>query len=677
MLELQFTYSPWYLVPVALLLALLLYGYYFWRSEFSKKEAWLLASFRFLLLFLLAVFLLRPQWVKRESYALKPILLWLEDQSASMTFHSDSLLWDSMQTSLSLSKEKLAEKYQVQTYGFAETLDRDSVQNNSYTNIQGAIAQAKDLYYSEPLGAMVLISDGIYNQGFSPIDVNSQNLPIFSIAYGNSEQQRDLGIADLRYNKKVSLGRSLSVELDLKAQNALGSQFGIQLSDENGLVISERNFNVNQEDWFESLLLEIPCEKEGMQVYEVQIMATETDANPSNNQASIAFKVQKEAQKVVVYSKGLHPDVKAIRSAIAQDLNYELEYTRQISDKTLDEAQIIVAFDWDASLVAEIANRKIPSLLLAGAKSDLKSLEKLDLGLGWTNELEEQFAEPQNSGLFPWPQTEQELWGDWPPLEGIYGSVEKPNWAEVVFSKRIVDLATEEIIALSGERDGHRLGIIGGRGIWRWRMYDYRQHKNTQAFDNFFRNWMDYLNAQERERALEIEFASNIYEGESSQVIGKLFDPSGKMLNTPDLALELSNKQGEKYDYRFSREANFYRLKLDGLKAGFYEFKASCSLGNQDYRREGRIWVQENTLEQQDLKARRSLLRTLAENSGGQYFELQESQNLDQAILSLNQAQELRERKIKSDLLSKWKLFFVALVLLSLEWFLRKYWGSY
>lgn len=677
MFELQFTYSPWYLVPVALLLALLLYAYYFWRSEFSKKQAWILASFRFLLLFLLAIFLLRPQWVKRESYAIKPILLWLEDQSASMTFHSDSLLWDSMQTSLNQSKQKLGEKYQVQTYGFAETLTRDSSQDNSYTNIQGALAQAQERYYSEPLGAVVLITDGIYNQGLSPLDAKVQNIPIFSLAYGNSEKQRDLGIADLRYNKKVSLGKSLSVELDLKAQNASGTKFRVQLKEQNGQVLSERNFSINREDWFESMLFEIPCEQEGLQVYQVQIRDAEADANVSNNQASIAFKVQKDAQKVVVYSKGLHPDVRAIRSALAQELNYDLQYTRQINAAILDEAQMIIAFDWDDKLIREISQRKIPSLFLAGTNSDLKSLAILDLGLAWTNESEEQFAEPQNSGLFPWPQAEQEMWQDWPPLEGLYGSVEKPSWAEVVFSKRIIDLKTDEIIALSGEREGHRLGIIGGRGIWRWRMYNYRQHKNTQAFDDFFRNWLDYLNGQERERALEIEFAPLIYAGENSQVIGKLFDPSGKMLNTPDLSLQLSSKQGDKYDYRFSKEANFYRLKLDGLKAGFYEYVASCTLGTKTYQREGRIWIQENTLEQQDLKARRSLLMNLAALSGGQYFELQEAGKLTESILSLNQAEELRERKIKSDLLSKWELFFVALVLLSLEWFLRKYWGSY
>jgi len=208
-------------------------------------------------------------------------------------------------------------------------------------------------------------------------------------------------------------------------------------------------------------------------------------------------------------------------------------------------------------------------------------------------------------------------------------------------------------------------------------VYNYQQKGNTQAFDNFFQQWVEYLLAQEREQSLELSFEDPIYEQQKSKLIAKLYDASGKMVNDPELRLKLSGPDNSVYEYNLSREGKYYRLRLDGFKAGLYQYEAITELGGQVIKDEGSIWVQENNLEKRNLISNRELLKNMAQSSGGKYYELSELEMLIQDIKALPAPQEIRERKINIELLSKWELFFVALILLSIEWFLRKYWGHF
>ena len=102
---------------------------------------------------------------------------------------------------------------------------------------------------------------------------------------------------------------------------------------------------------------------------------------------------------------------------------------------------------------------------------------------------------------------------------------------------------------------------------------------------------------------------------------------------------------GETYDYRFSRESNLYRLKLDGLSPGLYSYTASTRLGDRSYEKGGRIWVQENSLEQQDLRARREMLDAMASQSGGKAYELKDWPQMLTDLAQLEAPQQLNEHK--------------------------------
>lgn len=676
MTELSFIYSPLLLIPGTLLLVLGIYFYYFRKPNYSRSQTWILASLRFLALFAILFFLLRPFLLQKETYSIKPRLVWLQDASASMQAHADSLSLDSNLRALKESYPQLDEKYQQSYFTFAEELYEDSTGNVNFSNLYRALNSTVDRFYGEPLAGLVLISDGIYNRGLNPLQAYADSsLPIFSLMHGNRERQSDLAISSLRYNEAISVGRLLSVEIDLKAINAEGSSFELLFLDSDQKVQRRFPFQVSRQDWFESMLLEIPCPEKGLQNYSLVIQSNLKEQNLENNRRDLGFEVIEEAFQTIVYSKQTHPDVNAIRRALSTNPNWDVRYSRDLSTINFEEIKLFVAFDWDEALEEILASRKIPSLYFVNAASPKSTFEELRY---LENEGEEQFADANTDlGLFALSKDFAAKLESWPPLEGVYGEMQKPVWAENVLSKRIGDLALEEPIAFSGSREGRRLGFFLGQGLWSWRVYNYRYAENTTAFDEFFRSWADYLMAQERQEALVLEFEKDIYEGQSSRVIGKLFDASDKLINSPELRLSLEGAKGNSYDFSFSRESNFYRLKLEGLEAGFYQYEATTRLGERDYKKRGRIWVRSNSLEQQDLQARREMLRALAQKTGGKAYELEDWPELIQSLEERAAIGLAAERKNKQELLSIWWLFFVILSCLSAEWFLRKFWGFY
>lgn len=676
MTELSFLYSPLLLIPGALLLVLGIYFFYFRRRVYSKEQTWILAGLRFIALFSILFFLLRPFLLQRESYSIKPRLVWLEDVSKSMKAHADSLGLDSNLRDLQVDYPSLNEKFEQSYFSFSKELQQDSFVDQSFTNIYRALSATKDRFYGEPLAGIVLISDGIYNRGINPLQAAQDSaVPIYSLMHGNRERQRDLALSALRYNKSISLDRILNLELDLKAQNAEGETFELLLYNADNAVLRRVPFQVNRKDWYESLLLEIPCPELGLQNYRVSIQSTLKEDNVQNNNREIGFEVVEEAYQTVIYSKQTHPDVNAIRRALGSNPNWELTYHRDLNSIDFTEVKLFVAFDWDADLLQNLEEKKIPSLFFIRANSSKEPFPELD---NLENEGEEQFGEANTDlGLFAVSKDFKDQLSNWPPLTGVYGQIQKPLWAETVLFKRIGDLALDESLAFTGSKEGRRLGFFLGQGFWSWRVYNYRYQENTQAFDGFFKAWADYLMAQERKEALKIEFEEEIFADQTTRVLAKLYDASDKLVNSTDLNLALKRKDGLSYDFEFSRESNFYRLNMQGLEPGFYQYEASTRLGEREYKSRGRIWVRINALEQQDLQARRDMLQILAERTGGKAYELDDWQDLISSLKDSQAVGLLAERKIKQELLSKWWLFFVILSCLSAEWFLRKLWGFY
>ena len=120
----------------------------------------------------------------------------------------------------------MSKKYEVQTYTFGDKITHgsDATFTEKQTNMEDLFKEIRDRYSNRNLGALILASDGIYNQGTDPLYV-SDNAPysIYTIAMGDTLQQKDIKISRVNYNRIAFLGNDLPVEITVTAFKCVGS----------------------------------------------------------------------------------------------------------------------------------------------------------------------------------------------------------------------------------------------------------------------------------------------------------------------------------------------------------------------------------------------------------------------------------------------------------------------
>jgi len=149
-------------------------------------------------------------------------------------------------------------------------------------------------------------------------------------------------------------------------------------------------------------------------------------------------------------------------------------------------------------------------------------------------------------------------------------------------------------------------------------------------------------------------------------------------VNDVDVNFILTNEDGERYNYVFSPFKKVYVLKLKKLPVGVYKYLATAKLGNEKYKSGGEFIVAGRSLESRNLNADYALLYRLAHQHDGRLIfpgEIKDIPKLLSARDDLTTKVYYEEKYTGLNALP-W-LAGLIMLLLAVEWFLRKYFGSY
>lgn len=216
---------------VALIYSFLLY--YKERSLKNLPVKWIniLAVIRFAVVIILLFFILKPLIKNYSTKIERPIIAFLQDNSQSLLLGKDSLyLKEEYLTKL--KKEFKFDNADVVYYSFDSDISKiDSFNfNGNATNIESALNEISLLYHNRNIGAVVLASDGIYNEGNNPkYSRYKLNSPIYSLFIGDSLQQSDVLIDGVRYNKEAFIGNTFPVKVNLKAKLLEGKSVKVDI----------------------------------------------------------------------------------------------------------------------------------------------------------------------------------------------------------------------------------------------------------------------------------------------------------------------------------------------------------------------------------------------------------------------------------------------------------------
>jgi hypothetical protein len=677
--------SGWW-TPVCLLLGLG-YAWLLYKQPVSlgKNARYGLFAVRAIAVFIISFLLIAPL-VRSITYnPQKPLILIAQDNSQSIKLFNKAP-GDGLGEGLFQLKQQLGNQYDVREFNFSRDLADGLATkfDGKQTNISSAIHQLNERFVNQNIGALVLATDGLYNQGSDPrYEAKNLKTSIYTIALGDTAAKRDLLIANVNYNKTAFLGNDFEVEVLAEAYQAKGENINLSVT-EDGKQVFKQNDQVTSNNFRKVIPLKLTADKKGIRKFTISISPVKNEISVQNNIETIYVDVLDARQKILVLYGGPHPDIAVIKQSIETNRNYEVKtcMLNDLSSLKLSDYSLIILYQSASNSSGALQNfiekSKIPVWYMAGAQTDLQQFnseqKSVQINSG-REEMQEVFAQPLSEfSLFALTDSSSKKLGRFPPLLAPFGNYSGNGTGQVLLKQKIGEVPTSYPLLSFSEENGRRIAILTGEGLWRWALAEYQTYGNHHALEELLGQGVQYLTANTNRQRFRVYPAKNVFdEGENVILNAELYNDALELVNTPDVRIELKSHSGKNFSFLFTRSGQSYQLDAGTLPVDEYAYVAVTKLGNQSFTLNGQLTVKPLNLETRQSAADHRLLFDLAKQSGGQMLYPSQINQLAGLIRkNENIKTVVYEDKHYSDLIDlKW-IFLFVLTLLSLEWFIRK-----
>ena len=676
------------LILLAVLLAFLFsFGIYQSKNQqsfYSHFQIRILFILRFFLLFSLMFLLLGPAIQLVQHRKLKPVFVIAIDNS------------ESMQQSLNRSEELVKQakeelqNYQIELWTFGERVQKNGKNEASEvrSDYSGLFQTIQNSYPVTTIDGIILLGDGIFNSGTDPVFAsNTFPFPVFTVGLGDSARREDAAILKVTTNPTAFLDNIFPVEINLSYQQFAGKLSKISIWKGQNLVYQD-NIAINENDFFQQKLVRLKADKSGLVKYRIEIEAFPGEKNKTNNEYEFTIHVIDKKQKILLLSHSPHPDLAALTKVLGplKNYSYDLIYG---DDKIVDVTgydliimhQLPDYSNTNGPLIKQIVQSKRPVLWIIGKQTSVSRLNNLHPG--FTIQTSQHFesasaAFNSNFNLFKTEVNQIDLFAAWPPLTVPFSAVQIHSDWQSLIDQRIQGVETNRPLICLGRSRDVKYGLIMGEGIWRWRLYNFVQNGSHEVFDQMIQKMVNYLILKPNEDNFTIFFRNNYAEDQDIGMQAELLNESFEPITDPDISIAIIAESGIRYNYVFDKQTDHYELNVGHLPAGSYTFEASVNLGDNQFKETGLFNIDKVQLEHSNTQANFNLLYQISKRTGGKFVRANQFPELLKQIVK-GQNKEHKEQKqlrVEEFISVKWFFIFI-LFLMGLEWFLKKYWGSY
>ena len=626
------------------------------------KSTVILFIFRSFFISIIAFLLLNPVIKSYINDSEDPIVIIAKDNSESIQ--------EDVNSELQYIIDNL-EGFEIFTYSFSDKIDNGlSLTNNGLkTNYSQLFDELGNKFENRNVAGIIVASDGCYNMGANP-EYLSYDFPVYSIPLGDTAAYKDIRIDQVLKNDIAFLGNTFPLEISVASsiQKDQDSKLNIWHS---GVKVHEESITFSKDVNYNTYTIHLPASKIGLQNYTIELEALDHERNSINNVFNTYIDVIDSRWNILILKAGNSPDLAAYKSAIEKSQNYKLEIKNINEEIVIDKYQLAVVFGVD-DIPNSIVNNDIPLLIFNSTPSNyINSSVRFTLHGG----LEEVSCyKDQSFSKFSFSSELLRLIENAPPLFSAFGSYQLEGSIESILNQNIVGGESNNPIIMIQEVNSRKLSLISAEGWWRWKLYDYSNNSNNNAFDELFLKLSQYLILQADKSLFRLEYEKKYEEDEEVILRASLYNDSYELVNDKEIDLKVIDQDAREYDFQFSKEKNELIARLGILQAGTYNFIANVQ--GTDLVKRGVFDIKKIQLEQLGLSANHSILYKIASLSNGKVFHLNELQNLIEVIKASKQNKRIIHYKERLDgIINISWILLILLIMIFAEWFLRKYNG--
>jgi len=572
----------------------------------------------------------------------------------------------------------LKEKFDIQSYKFdsdiepSETFDFKGTQ----TNLEAVAKNLKSTYKNQSFPT-VLITDGNQTTGDDYVYNFDPENKVYPLILGDTTTFLDLKIDQLNVNKYVFHKNKFLVEVFLQYAGTKSVTADFKISQGNNVLSTQTvSFSPSKKTAVVSVLL--PADKIGLQIFKASITSKLAEQNLYNNVKNFAVEVIDQRSEIAIVSSINHPDLGVLKRSIETNSQRKVTILKPNEIKDLHSYNLLILYQPDGSfknVFDQNQSSGINTFIITGTHTDfgLLNQQQSNLSFNMSGQKEDYLASfnPQFN-LFA---LENIGFENLPPLQNSFGSVTVKGNAQVLLSSNIRNVATNAPLLAFFENQGKRSAFLLGENIWKWRLYSHIANKSFEKFDVFTDKIVQYLISNDAKKALVVNHESFYNSGEALEITAQYFNKNYEFDEKARLTISVENKKTkQRKQYDLLKTNNAFKVNLDGLAAGQYQFTVKELNSNSVYN--GYFEVLDFDIEKQFVNPDLEQLKQLANQTQAAVFMPNQVDVLIEKLLDNQQYKAIQKSNLTKTPLIDWValLIFIA-VLLSLEWFIRKYNG--
>ena len=650
---------------------------YFYKAKTKSKVNLVLAFLRFLTIFGILLLLINPIISRKTLETIKTPLPIVIDNSSSIVDLKAKETALELYKKLSQNKD-LQDKFDVQSYRF----DNEFQQSEEFdfkgnqTNLDEAAKNLKKIY-KNAVFPTVLITDGNQTSGNDYVYSFDANNAVYPLVVGDTTKFLDLKVSQLNVNKYAFHKNKFPVEVFLQYSGNKSVNADFSISQGNS-VLSKQSVSFSSTKKTAIVTILLPADKVGMQVFKASISSKEKEINTYNNIKNFAVEVIDQKTNIAIVSAINHPDIGALKRAVETNAQRKVILVKPKEIKSLQEYSILILYQPTTEFKSVFESNTLAGIntfIITGTNTDFNFLnqQQSNLVFKMSGQKEDYLAEFNSQfNLFAIDNFGFE---NFPPLQNAFGTVTTNGAVSTLLSSKIRNIETNSPLLAFAENQGKRSAFLLGENLWKWRLQSHIDNQSYEKFDVFADKIIQFLGSNDSKKSLVVNHESFYNSGEAIEILAQYFNKNYEFDEKARLTISVTNtktKQTKNYD--LLKGSNFYKVNMDGLSAGAYDFSVKELNSKTTYS--SHFEILDFDIEKQFVNPDVEKLNQLAMQTHGKVHYPNQVDTLIKTLLENQNYKPIQKEIIAKSPLIDWVWLLVLIAIsLAAEWFVRKYNG--
>lgn len=697
--NINFAFNISYITLIPLLIFGISYTYFVYRFTIPVTSLFIKISLiilRSTTLTLIIAILFEPSISFNYSIKMHPKSLLLIDNSSSIVNKDSVNRSDKTHTFISDFKSSVDGDINYFTFGKEVTPikindDFKLMFDESITNFDNLANHFKS---ENNVSSITLISDGIINEGTNSYSsFEKLNIPIFTIAIGDTSQPSDISIKKVSYNKLIYINKTTEIKSIIRNTNLAGHKVFVTLYDNYG-VLGKEQIKLN-ENGINSVTFNYEPLNLGKQRLIVKVSQLSEEETEENNSYPFIVDVLNDKIKVLLIAGAPSSDLSTLTQSLLKNKNIKLSRTIQITtnkfldkkDNTakLDSADIILMLDFPTSdtptiLLSQVkntlaSNRK-PFFLFLSQSVDYSKLYFLREQLPFSTtkiSINKILVQPEIKSFNNTLLKNTLGWSKLPPIYMNTAGLKLKSGTTILAVGKSRNRPLQIPLLFSSNIASSRSIVLNGFNFWKWNLQSDNSVENL--FNKFIADAIKWLGANNNQKRIFVNTSKDIYNSnESIDFIGNAYDESLSPRNDATFNIKITSNNFEKLLELTSTQNGKYEGTTNISQSGNFNYSANISLPGEPTKIvNGKFIISKTNLENINFVLNSNYLKFISNTMSGKSFDIESYSNL------FDEINKLSERNAKNKIVetryniwtNEWVLVLIVL-LLAFEWLIRK-----